>query len=164
MTFTHLDSLEGQSPSWYPFPLLVVKRVPWTEGTVESMALGDMKKLGSTMPFPTCCLLFQPHFHCTSSGFQRSPKSDPSSISSPPLLFRNVTVFTSLPTSLHFFSASGIVLGLGRIRWEDLVPGPQEGGGLEGGFLWAICFIALPHSLTVWGIPQLGGQDVTFPP
>ena len=74
------------------------------------------------------------------------------------------SVFTSLPTSLHFFSASGIVLGLGRIRWEDLVPGPQEGGGLEGGFLWAICFIALPHSLAIWGIPQLGGQDVTFPP
>lgn len=43
-------------------------------------------------------------------------------------------MFTSLPTSLHFFSASSIVLGLGRIRWEDLVPGPQEGGGLEGGF------------------------------
>ena len=106
----------------------------------------------------------QPHFHCTSSGFQRSPKSDPSSISSPPLLLRNVTVFTSLPTSLHFFSVSGIVLGLGRIRWEDLVPGPQEGGGLEGGFLWAICFTALPHSLAVWGIPWLGGQDVTFLP
>ena len=106
----------------------------------------------------------QPHFRCTSSGFLRSPKSDQSSISSPPLLCRNVTVFISLLTSLHFFSASGTVLGLGRIRWEDLVQALRKVVVWEEVFSGPICFPALLHSLAVWGLPWLGGQDVTFPP
>ena len=118
--FHSLGLFGGSVTQLVPFPSLGCKRVPWTEGSGEH---GPWKheEAGLRHAFSHLLPPLQPHFRCTSSGFLRSPKSDQSSISSPPLLCRNVTVFISLLTSLHFFSASGTVLGLGRIRWEDLV-------------------------------------------
>lgn len=57
-----LGSLEDQTPSWcaVTFPLSAVKRVPWTEGTVESVALGDLRKLGPHLS----CLMYPLQPHC----------------------------------------------------------------------------------------------------
>ena len=102
----------------------------------------DVKKLSSARPFPPPPPL-QPHCPCTSSGFQRSPNLDLSSPASLPLLFRNVTVITSLPTwasFLTFLPCARHCAWAGESHLERRRLCPHEAGHLGKDFLWAIWF------------------------